>query len=125
MSKFIGDAALGFIGCLIGFTILNFSLADWRTWAYAAAFGAAFLFWSWLHGRYSVAPSESVRTFRPSPMPTVARARIYLPDAQLALDRAAVAWNPTQMTDAIRSLRTFLNQAEEALRLDEKKEGAE
>lgn len=56
------------------------------------------------------------------PMPTVARARIYLPDAQAALDRARDAWNPTQLRDALRSLRTFVERAEEMLSTDQRTE---
>lgn len=58
------------------------------------------------------------------PMPTVARARVYLPDAQAALGRAAAAWNPTQLHDTLRSLRVFIDRAEEALNTLDPKEGA-
>lgn len=51
----------------------------------------------------------------PGPMPEVAKAQVYLPDAEAALQRAAAAWNPTQMRDALRSLRMFVDRAEEVL----------
>lgn len=56
-----------------------------------------------------------------TPMPNVERAQIYLPDAEAALQRATAAWNPTQMRDALRSLRTFINKAEAALPADAEK----
>jgi hypothetical protein len=51
----------------------------------------------------------------PSPMPDVARARVYVPDAIHALERAGVAWNKTQMLDAIRSAETFIAAAKSAV----------
>lgn len=57
-------------------------------------------------------------------MPDVERAQIYLPDAAAALQRATAAWNPTQLRDALRSLRTFIDKAESVLPNGPGKEGA-
>lgn len=54
-------------------------------------------------------------TVRPQPMPEVARALIYLPDAILALERAGKAWNKTQLLDAIKSAETFIAAAKQAV----------
>jgi hypothetical protein len=49
----------------------------------------------------------------PTPMPDVQKALLYVPDAEAALLRAKCAWNATQMRDALRSARFFIDKAEE------------
>jgi len=48
-------------------------------------------------------------------MPEVALARVYVPDAILALQRANEAWNKTQLLDAIQSAETFIAAAKAAI----------
>lgn len=53
--------------------------------------------------------------FIPAPMPQVRVALLSVRDLQEAADRAAKAWNLTQLRDALRSVRYFLELAESSL----------
>lgn len=51
----------------------------------------------------------------PPPMPRIGPARVHIQDALAAMTRADAAWNETQLRDAIRSARYFLDKMESAL----------
>jgi hypothetical protein len=51
----------------------------------------------------------------PRPMPNIVAALVRIQDVQLAVERAAGAWNRAQLEDAIRSARHFLDLADRAL----------
>lgn len=51
---------------------------------------------------------------RPAPMPDVRPALLNVADLAAAVDRAGKAWNKSQLTDALRSARFFLERAEQA-----------
>ncbi len=51
----------------------------------------------------------------PQPMPQVQPALLCVRDMQAAAERASGCWNVTQMRDALRSVRYFLEKAEAAL----------
>lgn len=51
----------------------------------------------------------------PPPMREVQPAKMHLRDAYRACDRISRAWNKTQMEDALRSLRFYLEKMEKAL----------
>jgi hypothetical protein len=57
-----------------------------------------------------------LRRPRPAPMPQVRDAILYLPDVVAALERGQLAWNHTQMLDAIQSAEHFLQAARRALK---------
>ena len=52
------------------------------------------------------------RRLPPSPSPDIQGALLTLNDAGAALQRGQAAWNRSQLTDAIRSARYFLDLAE-------------
>lgn len=51
----------------------------------------------------------------PPPMPKVRRARIFLDDMRVAVNRADAAWNVEQMIDALDSLERFIKLARKAI----------
>lgn len=51
----------------------------------------------------------------PAPMPSVSGAVVCMKEATQAAARGAIAWNKSQVRDAIRSTRTFIDEAEAAL----------
>ena len=58
---------------------------------------------------------RTTRPLNPGPMPQVRCALMSVRDLQEAAGRAAQAWNPTQLRDALRSVRYFLEAAEASL----------
>lgn len=51
----------------------------------------------------------------PPPMPNVRAALVHVPDMRAAVERAAKAWNKSQLDDAIRSLKYYIALAEDNL----------
>ena len=51
----------------------------------------------------------------PKPMPDIEPALLKISDARTAIERAEKAWNKSQLQDAIRSARYFLDLAEKAI----------
>lgn len=60
-------------------------------------------------------PGERWQAAPPKPIPEIEPALLKVMDAQAALTRASKAWNRSQLEDAIRSARYFLDLADRAI----------
>jgi hypothetical protein len=60
-------------------------------------------------------PGERWEAMPPKPMPEIEPALLKIMDAQAALTRASKAWNRSQLEDAVRSARYFLDLADRAI----------
>lgn len=60
-----------------------------------------------------VIPSSHFSRLQPPPMPEVAVRLTSLPDLQKAVARVGECWNPTQLDEALRSVRFWLEKLEQ------------